>query len=492
MPFERNVNNKFVLESVYRFIAYLMLSFGVLLYYFPMPLHFQHYVVSIFSAAVFIAILCVFVLAKHKFTRHQIKQIVFVLDLCVVAAVLSAVHLSFVFSGLILASFWYLSTSFNKISFVGYSLGFLCAVMTFYISAFLFFGFENYFEDASIYLTIYSFICFAACFGVTNYFNKKALKNLTTTKDYYQDQMNRYIQFSNQLSRYAPLQLWQSIMRGDTQAKIDYKRKRMTVFFSDVIGFTQLAEKLIPDDLAFVLNDYLSHMAEIAKRYEGTLDKFIGDGMLIFFGDPQSRGVEQDAKHCIEMAIAMRQQMHVLRERWLKMGFPELHIRMGVSTGYCHVGNYGSDYRMSYTLIGHDVNLAARLQAAAHPDEILIADETYRLVKDEFVCVPKEPMQLKGLSEPIRTWQLIDKYTGIRSDLQQWFDYEYKGFHLLLNLDEVQHYEYQQLLDVLEQMRQRIQTQQDLTTEQGIARLDASDEVQDSDSKLSGFESDKV
>ena len=192
------------------------------------------------------------------------------------------------------------------------------------------------------------------------------------------------------------------------------------------------------------------------------------------------------------MAIAMRQQMHVLRERWLKMGFPELHIRMGISTGYCHVGNYGSDYRMSYTLIGHDVNLAARLQAAAHPDEILIADETYRLIKDEFVCVPKEPMQLKGLSEPIQTWQIIDKYTGIRSDLQQWFDYEYKGFHLLLNLDEAQHYEYQQLLDVLEQMKQRIQTQQDLTTEQGIARLDERDEVPDSDAKLKDFESDKV
>ncbi|TCB86033.1 adenylate/guanylate cyclase domain-containing protein, partial [Acinetobacter sp. ANC 3791] len=90
MPFERNVNNKFVLESVYRFIAYLMLSFGVLLYYFPMPLQFQHYVVSIFSAAAFVAILCIFTLAKHKFTRHQIKQIVFVLDLCVIAAALSA------------------------------------------------------------------------------------------------------------------------------------------------------------------------------------------------------------------------------------------------------------------------------------------------------------------------------------------------------------------------------------------------------------------
>ena len=113
MPFERK--NKFVLQSVYRGVSYIMLSFGVLLYYFPTPLQFQHYVVAIFSACVFIATLCVFFLAKHKFTRRQIKQIIFVLDLSVMAAVLSAVHLSFVFSGLILASFWYLSTSFNRI-----------------------------------------------------------------------------------------------------------------------------------------------------------------------------------------------------------------------------------------------------------------------------------------------------------------------------------------------------------------------------------------
>ncbi len=93
--------------------------------------------------------------------------------------------------------------------------------------------------------------------------------------------MTRYIAFANQLSRYAPLQLWQSIMRGKLKQKSNINVK-MTVFFSDIQGFTELSETLIPDDLAFLLNDYLSHMTEIAKQYEATVDKFMGDAILIF------------------------------------------------------------------------------------------------------------------------------------------------------------------------------------------------------------------
>ncbi len=289
--------------------------------------------------------------------------------------------------------------------------------------------------------------------------------------------MTRYMAFSNQLSRYAPLQLWQSIMRGEAEAKIEYKRKKLTIFFSDIQGFTELSESLIPDDLAFLLNDYLSHMTEIAKQYEATVDKFMGDAILIFFGDPTSQGVEKDAKSCVEMAIAMRQQMKLLRERWIKMGYPALHIRMGISTGYCHVGNYGATHRMAYTIVGRDANLAARLQYAAEIDEILISDDTYQLVKNEFLCAPKAPIYLKGIQGAVKTWQVMEKYTGKKSDNQQWFDYEYKGFHLVLNLEEVQNFEYPELVEVLEKMIQRIQVQQNLTNAQGVAKLKLEDEV---------------
>ena len=97
------------------------------------------------------------------------------------------------------------------------------------------------------------------------------------------------------------------------------------------------------------------------------------------------------------MAIAMRQQMKLLRERWKKMGYSALHIRMGISTGYCHVGNYGATHRMAYTIVGRDVNLVRRLQYAAEIDEILISDDTYQLIKSDFLCTPKTPIYLKGI-----------------------------------------------------------------------------------------------
>ncbi|MFI7825673.1 adenylate/guanylate cyclase domain-containing protein, partial [Acinetobacter baumannii] len=243
-------------------------------------------------------------------------------------------------------------------------------------------------------LTVITLLGLVMFITIGNYYQHRWVKKISQQRQHYYDQMTRYIAFANQLSRYAPLQLWQSIMRGEAEAKIEYKRKKMTVFFSDIQGFTELSETLIPDDLAFLLNDYLSHMTEIAKQYEATVDKFMGDAILIFFGDPNSQGVEQDAKSCVEMAIAMRQQMKLLRERWKKMGYSALHIRMGISTGYCHVGNYGATHRMAYTIVGRDVNLAARLQYAAEIDEILISDDTYQLIKSDFLCAPKTPIYL--------------------------------------------------------------------------------------------------
>lgn len=476
MPFDRFTKKQLVIESLYRLVAYIVLSLGVLLYYFSVPFQFEQAVIPILGIILFLISIKICHAVHHELSEYYARQAFFILDCVLVAAVISAIHFSIVFSALIIIVLWHIK-NIAKIVFVTYSIALMLCIIVIYLNGLLFFGFENYFSITSNMLTIYGFICFGCFLVVLSYFNRKYIEHIENTRNYYQEQMNRYVQFSNQLSLYAPRQLWQSIMSGETQAKIEYKRKKMTVFFSDIQGFTELAEKLIPDDLAFVLNDYLSHMTEIAKKYEATLDKFIGDGILIFFGDPYSNGIEQDAKRCIEMAISMRQQMHLLRERWQKKGFPKLHIRMGISTGYCHVGNYGSAHRMSYTLIGHHVNLASRLQAAADIDDILIADSTYHLVKDEFVCIPKAKLGLKGMSEPINTWQVLEKYTGLASDIQQWFDYEYKGFHLLLNLEEVQHYEYEQLMHILEKMIHRLKLQNSMTNEKGIAKLGLEDEV---------------
>ena len=413
---------------------------------------------------------------QYKYDKTIEKNVLFACEAIIVAIVLAGLHLSLVPTFTILFALLYVGLN-NKISLpIGCLIG-LIGVVVFYFCTFFIFNAEEYFEPTNPELTVVSLLGLMMFIVIGNYYQHRRLNILGQQRQHYHNQMTRYIAFANQLSRYAPLQLWQSIMRGEAEAKIEYKRKKLTVFFSDIQGFTELSETLIPDDLAFLLNDYLSHMTEIAKQYEATVDKFMGDAILIFFGDPNSQGVEQDAKSCLEMAISMRQQMKLLRERWKKMGYPALHIRMGISTGYCHVGNYGASHRMAYTIVGRDVNLAARLQSAAEVDEILIADDTHQLIKNEFLCVPKVPIYLKGIQGPVKTWQVMEKFTGKKSDTQKWFDFEYKGFHLVLNLEEVQNYEYPELVEILEKMIDRIKKQQKITNAQGIPKLTLDDEI---------------
>ena len=469
-------------EYFHRLMGYAMLSLILVVYHYTSAdTQFQIYVPFFFL---------VIVLATPRLTRWlnyqyngRIKRnILFMLDMIAVAVFCSAIQLNLVLTFLALFALLYTAIN-NQISFMMVALSALISVVFFYLCNIFIFGFDEYFQQTSSELTVLSFLCFITFFGVGSFYQRGHNQYLKRQKEHYNLQMTRYMEFANKLSRYAPVQLWQSIMKGESEAKIEYKRKKMTIFFSDIQGFTELSETLIPDDLAFLLNDYLSHMTEIAKQYEATVDKFMGDAILIFFGDPHSQGVEQDAKTCLEMAMAMRQQMKLLRERWIKMGYPPLHIRMGISTGYCHVGNYGATHRMAYTIVGRDANLAARLQSAAEVDEILISEDTHNLIKNDYLCAPKAPIFLKGIQGPVKTWQVMERYSANKIDYQRWFDYEYKGFHLLLNLDEVQNFEYPQLIEVLEKMLKRIQTQQNMTNAQGVVKLHLEDEVIDEVSK---------
>ncbi len=463
-------------EYFHRLMGYVMLSLVTLVYHYTQPdTQYQIYI-PVFLLGALLVTPKLSRWLVYRYNNKVKRTVLFIIDIVIIAVMLAAVHLNLVLTFLAIFALLYAAIS-NKISFLMVSLASLIGIVVFYSATIFIFGFHEYFEPTSSELTVLGFICLITYFGVGSFYQRSQVQFMAKKKDHYFDQMNRYMEFANQLSRYAPLQLWQSIMKGESEAKIEYKRKKLTIFFSDIQGFTELSETLIPDDLAFLLNDYLSHMTEIAKQYEATVDKFMGDAILIFFGDPHSQGVEQDAKICLEMAMVMRQQMKLLRERWIKMGYPPLHIRMGISTGYCHVGNYGAAHRMAYTIVGRDANLAARLQSAAEVDEILISDDTHQLVKNDYLCAPKAPIYLKGIKGPVRTWQVMEKYTSKKTDYQRWFDYEYKGFHLLLNLDEVQNFEYPELILVLEKMIKRLQTQQKMTNSEGIVKLNLEDEV---------------
>jgi class 3 adenylate cyclase/HAMP domain-containing protein len=225
---------------------------------------------------------------------------------------------------------------------------------------------------------------------------------------------NALEQLSNQLAKYLSPQVYDSIFSGKQEVKLASQRKRLTVFFSDLVTFTETTERLESEDLTRLLNHYLTEMSEIAIAHGATIDKYVGDAIVIFFGDPETRGVKEDALACVTMAIAMRKRMKELNSVWMESGLEKpLQCRMGINTGVCTVGNFGSEDRMDYTIIGGGVNLAARLETACPANEILISFETYAHVKDQIECQEEGQIDVKGISHPVTTHRVIDLYENL-------------------------------------------------------------------------------
>jgi class 3 adenylate cyclase len=224
-------------------------------------------------------------------------------------------------------------------------------------------------------------------------------------------------QLSSQLAKYLSPQVYQSIFTGKQEVKIASRRKKLTVFFSDIAGFTETTERLESEDLTRLLNHYMTEMSEIALSYGATIDKYVGDAIVIFFGDPETRGVKEDALACVEMAMAMRKRMGELQAVWRASGIEQpLQCRIGINTGYCTVGNFGSEDRMDYTIIGGGVNLASRLEAAATPGEILMSYETYANVRHRIHCEERGHISVKGIAYPVATYQVVDTYEHLGTE----------------------------------------------------------------------------
>ncbi|MEX0694205.1 MAG: adenylate/guanylate cyclase domain-containing protein [Rhodospirillales bacterium] len=207
---------------------------------------------------------------------------------------------------------------------------------------------------------------------------------------------------ADKLSRHLSPQVYDAIFSGASDADVQTERKKLTIFFSDIKDFTATTEEMEPEDMTFLLNDYMTKMSEIALEFGGTIDKYIGDAIMIFFGDPETRGVKKDALAATRMAIAMQRRMVDLRAKWSDMGYHyPFHIRCGINTGYCNVGNFGSEQRVVYTIIGGQVNLAARLESICEPDGVTIAQETYSHVRDEIDAVALKPIRVKGIKDRV-------------------------------------------------------------------------------------------
>ncbi|HDZ57993.1 MAG TPA: adenylate cyclase [Pseudomonas xinjiangensis] len=261
---------------------------------------------------------------------------------------------------------------------------------------------------------------------------------------------------ASNLAKYLSPQVWESIFSGKQTVTLETHRKKLTVFFSDIRGFTELAEEMEAEALTDLLNNYLNEMSRIALQYGGTIDKFIGDCVMVFFGDPVSQGAKQDAEAAVSMAIAMRKHMKVLRQQWRSQGITRpLEIRMGLSTGYCTVGNFGADNRMDYTIIGREVNLASRLENAADSGEILIPHETYSLIKDLIMCRDKGQIAVKGFSKPVQIYQVV----GLRRDLgaaPSFVEHELPGFSMYLDTTSIRNYDKEDVIKALERAAKKL------------------------------------
>jgi adenylate cyclase len=226
---------------------------------------------------------------------------------------------------------------------------------------------------------------------------------------------NRMLEgLSTKLSKYLSPQVYDSIFAGRQDVVIASKRKKLTIFFSDIANFTATTDSLESEQLTELLNSYLTEMSKIALQFGATIDKYVGDAILAFFGDPETRGVKEDATACVEMAIAMQRRLSELQAGWMERGLDRpFELRIGINTGFCTVGNFGSEDRMDYTIVGNEVNVAARLQSHAPLGGVLLAHETYSLVRDKVPCVERDPVQVKGFAKPIRNYEVLDVHDSI-------------------------------------------------------------------------------
>ncbi len=209
------------------------------------------------------------------------------------------------------------------------------------------------------------------------------------------------------------------------------------MFFSDIADFTATTDDLESEELTSLLNHYLTEMSKIALDHGATIDKYIGDAILAFFGDPETKGVKEDAIDCVNMAVAMQRRMRELQFEWRDAGLEKpFQLRIGINTGYCTVGNFGSEDRMDYTIIGNEVNLASRLQSHADLGGILMSHETYSLVKDAVLAEEQDPIQAKGFAKPVRNYKVldqIDKLVAQRRIIRE----ERDGLRIFLDLQKL-------------------------------------------------------
>lgn len=209
----------------------------------------------------------------------------------------------------------------------------------------------------------------------------------------------------NIFEKYVTSQIVNEILNDPKKLKLGGEKKEITIMFSDVRGFTSISEDLMPEEIVAILNKYLTSMSKIILKNRGTLDKFMGDGIMAFFGSPVYTC--DHAQKTVLTAIEMQSELSKLNEEWKKEGKPSLYMGIGINTGEAVVGNIGSDERMEYTAIGDNINLCFRLQSLAKAGQIIISKSTYDQTASMIEVNKLEPVMVKGRKKTIQIYEVI-------------------------------------------------------------------------------------
>jgi len=204
--------------------------------------------------------------------------------------------------------------------------------------------------------------------------------------------------------RYVSKGVVKEILQNKEEIQLGGVRRDVTLVFVDIRGFTPLSEKMQPEEVILILNEYLDLCTRAVFAYEGTLDKYIGDGVMSIFGAPMDQ--PDHAARAIRAALQMKKGSAQLAERLIEKYGRSVSFGIGINSGPAVIGNIGSQERMDYTAIGDTVNLAARLESNAKPGQILISQNTYERVKDQFALTPLEPIKVKGKEQPVQIYQV--------------------------------------------------------------------------------------
>ena len=210
------------------------------------------------------------------------------------------------------------------------------------------------------------------------------------------------------MGMYISNDIMKNVVKNIDDVKLGGKRAELSILFADIRGFTSISEKLSPEEVTEILNEYFSEMEPIISKYKGVLNKFIGDAVLVIFGDPIYD--KDHALNAVKCANSMLKRVKYLQEKWLNEGKPKIEIGVGINTGEAFVGNIGSQNRLEYTVIGDAVNLASRIEGynKVYKTKLLISSTTYEEVKGFAEVIKISDVQIRGKANKMDIYEVLN------------------------------------------------------------------------------------